>query len=128
MSSSSNSPPASSGPYAGHLLSDLGAQVIKVEPATGDPLREEPPFAGSESAFFNYMNAGKLGLALPLEDPRLAELAAHADIVIHSERGPAADDLERRLVAANPAAVVLSISPYGRTGERAGWVTSELTE
>jgi len=116
------------GPYCGRLFADLGAQVLKVEPAGGDPFRAEPPLVGGDSAFFNYLNAGKRGLALGLDDPRVGQLAAHADIVVHGERGPAAEALEARLVAANPAAVVISLSPYGRTGERAGWVTSELTE
>ncbi len=116
------------GPYVGRLAADFGAQVIKVEPPGGDWLRDEPPLVGAESAFFNYLNAGKLGLELDATDPRIDHLAAHADIIVHDLRGPAADALDARLMAANPAAVVLSITPYGRRGERAGWETSELTE
>ncbi len=116
------------GPYCGKLLADLGAQVIKVEPAEGDRIRNEPPLAGGESAFFNYLNANKLGISLAGDDARIAELVTHADIVIHSERGEAADTLEARLRTANPRAVVVSLSPYGRSGERAGWQTSALTE
>ncbi|MBI5948897.1 MAG: CoA transferase [Chloroflexi bacterium] len=116
------------GPYCGRLLADLGAQVVKVEPPGGDPLRTAHPLVDGESAFFNWLNAGKAGVSFESGDPRIAGLAAHADIVLHAERGAAADDLDAALRAANPAAVVLSLSPYGRSGPRAGWEATELTE
>jgi crotonobetainyl-CoA:carnitine CoA-transferase CaiB-like acyl-CoA transferase len=116
------------GPYAGRLLSDLGAQVVKVEPAGGDPIRNEPPLVGRESAFFNWLNAGKLGVIAEPGDERLARLTARADIVIHDLRGAAADAFEAGVCAANPRAVVVSLSPYGRSGPRADWQASELTE
>ncbi|HXU22965.1 MAG TPA: CoA transferase, partial [Tepidiformaceae bacterium] len=116
------------GPYCGKLLADLGAQVIKVEPAGGDPIRNEPPMVGSDSAFFNWLNGNKLGLELALDDPRIPELAAHADIILHSARSEAADALDERLRAANPGAVVLSMTPYGRSGSRSEWQATPLTE
>lgn len=115
-------------PYCGRLLSDLGAQVVKVEPPGGDPARGEAPLVDGESAFFAWLNAGKLGLELAATAPEVAALARHADIVLHSERGAEADALEARLMAANPRAVVLSLTPYGRSGGRAGWQASGLTE
>ena len=116
------------GPYCGRLLADLGAQVVKVEPLDGDPARAELPLVDGESAFFAWLAAGKLSVTLPLDDPRIEQLAAHADIVTHSERGDAADRLEARVKAANERAVVLSLSPYGRSGDRAGWQASSFTE
>jgi crotonobetainyl-CoA:carnitine CoA-transferase CaiB-like acyl-CoA transferase len=116
------------GPYCGRLLADLGAQVVKVEPLAGDPVRAEVPLLGGESAFFNYINAGKLGVAAPLDAPVLDGPIAHAGIILHSERGAGADALEERLRAANPGAVVVSLSPYGRSGERSTWQASALTE
>ena len=116
------------GPYCGRLLADLGAQVVKVEPLEGDPVRAEPPFSGPESAFFNWLNAGKLGVQGAADDPRITALAAHADIVIHNARAEAADALDERLRAANPAAVVISLTPYGRIGPRSGWESTPLTE
>ena len=116
------------GPYCGKLLADLGAQAIKIEPESGDPARAEPPLLDGESAFFNYLNANKLGASLETNDPRIDDLAGRADIVIHSLRGAEADALDARLKAANPAAVIVSLTPYGRSGERAGWETSPLTE
>ena len=116
------------GPYCGRLLTDLGAQVVKVEPPEGDPARAELPLVDGESAFFAWLAAGKLNVTLPLDDARIELLAAHADIIIHSERGEAADRLEERLVAVNELAVLLSLSPYGRSGDRADWETTSFTE
>ena len=71
-------------PYCGMLLADLGAEVIKVEPLTGDLAREIGPFYGSESAFFIGVNRGKQSLALDSKDEamrsRLWQLCANADV------------------------------------------------
>ena len=116
------------GPYCGKLFADLGAQVIKVEPPGGDPMRTEPPLFGAESVFFNWLNANKLGVAAGLTGERIDDLARHADVVIHSERGLAADALDARLCSVNPRAVALSLTPYGRSGERSGWQATAFTE
>lgn len=116
------------GPYAGKLLADLGAQVVKVEPVGGDPMRREPPRLERESALFNYLNGNKLGASFAASDPRIDHLAGHADIVIHSLRGRDADALEARLAALRPSAVVVSLTPYGRSGERKTWEATPLTE
>ena len=116
------------GPYASKLLADLGAQVIKIEPPRGDPMRAEPPLRRGESALFNYLNGNKLGASLAVADLRVDDLARHADIVIHSLRGAEAAALEARLAAVRPSAVVISLTPYGRTGERARWAGTPLTE
>lgn len=115
------------GGYCGRLLRDLGAQVVKVEPPGGDPLRQESPLVDGASVFYAWLNAGKLNVEDP-EGSHLDDLAAHADLVLHSERGESADRLDERLVAANPRAVVVSLTPYGRSGPRAGWETTEFTE
>ncbi len=114
--------------YAGRLLRDLGAQVLKLEPPAGDLLRPAMPRHRGESAFFSYLNAGKLSVELDADDTRLSELAQHADIVFHSLRGSDADALDAKLTMANPGAVVVSLTPYGRSGERAHWRSSEFTE
>src|SRR5690606_21126879 len=116
------------GPYCGKLLADLGAQVIKVEPPGGDPLRNEYPLVDGESAFFNWLNANKLGVELPYDDRRIIALASKADIIIHDQNGPLADTLDAQLREANVHAVIVSVTPYGRSGDRAGWKASPLTE
>src|SRR2546426_12731736 len=69
------------GAFAGRLLADLGADVVKVEPPRGDPGRLVPPFAGGVAAPdrslpFLYRNANKRGAVLDLHDadgcPRLS--------------------------------------------------------
>src|SRR5205085_2465484 len=59
------------GPYCTKLLADLGAEVIKIEPPTGDPLRDWGPFPGGvhdpeKSGMFEYLNAGKRGATIDL--------------------------------------------------------------
>lgn len=115
------------GELAGRLLSDLGAEVVRVEPPEGSPARSLPPMAGDQSLFFTVRNAGKLGVALDLsQDPdrdRLHELLACSDVVIDSaepgswaDSGLDADDLAAR----HPHLIVCSITSYGRTGPYAG--------
>jgi len=116
------------GPYCGKLLADLGAQVVKVEPPGGDPIRNEYPLVDGESAFFNWLNANKLGVELPYDDRRVIGLASKADIIIHDQNGPFADTLDNEFREANPHAVIVSVTPYGRSGDRAGWKASPLTE
>lgn len=116
------------GPYCARLLADLGAQVIKVEDAEGDPIRRAEPLLDGESAFFNYLNAGKLGVQAEIGSPELDRLAARADIVIHDLLGPQAEAFETVVVAANPAAVIVSVTPYGRSGPRHWWQATPFTE
>lgn len=115
------------GELCGRLLSDLGAEVIRVEGPGGSPSRQMAPRDGDHSLFWTFRNAGKLGAALDLADAggrdRLHELLAHSDIVIDSAEpgtrdgsGLDAADLAER----HPHLIVLSITAYGRTGPYAG--------
>jgi crotonobetainyl-CoA:carnitine CoA-transferase CaiB-like acyl-CoA transferase len=74
-------------PFCGLTLSDLGADVVKVEPRSGDEVRRFPPFfEGGESAWFHAVNRGKRGVALRLSDHRaeaiVRKLLEGADVVI----------------------------------------------
>ena len=80
-----------SGPYAARLLADAGADVIKVEPPSGDTARRLGPFPGADpdpdwSAIFAYLNWNKRGAALDLDDPAdrgtLDELLAVSDVLV----------------------------------------------
>ena len=56
------------GPFAGMLLADLGADVIKVEPPGGDAWRRYEPFAAGESRYFYALNRNKRSVVLDLKD------------------------------------------------------------
>jgi len=115
------------GPFAGQILSDLGAEVLKVEePSQGDETRGwGPPFApDGASAYFLSCNRGKRGIALDLKTPAgrgvLVELAKKADIVLENFRTASAAKLgltPKDLLAANPQLIVASISGYGKSGK-----------
>ena len=104
------------GPYTSRLLADLGADVIKLEPPLGDPLR------GIERPFFSAQ-AGKRSLAANLKDPALAAavggLLAASDVVHHNMRPGAAERLglgRDQVAAANPATVYLYAPGWGSSG------------
>ena len=121
-----------SGPYAGMLLGDLGAEVIKIEdPKTGDPFRGWG--AAEYSATFGSVNRNKKSIILDLksDDGREAALAlaAEADVVIENMRPGTMERLGlgwEVLSAANPRLVYCSITGFGRTGpyaDRPGYDT-----
>jgi crotonobetainyl-CoA:carnitine CoA-transferase CaiB-like acyl-CoA transferase len=128
------------GCYCARLLADAGADVVKVEPPEGDPLRRRPPFAGDEpgperSLSFAYYHANKRGVALDYRLPGavaiLAELGAHADVIVltPTAREPVAgfDPATGELAWARPEAVVCSITPFGLTGPYRSWRATHLT-
>ncbi len=116
------------GPFGTLLLADLGAEVIKIEdPAVGgDVARGVPPGAADgNSLYFEAFNRGKRSLTLDLKSAAgqhvLQRLAATADAVFNNLRGDLPDRLGltyEALAAVNPAIVCVSLSAYGRTGER----------
>jgi crotonobetainyl-CoA:carnitine CoA-transferase CaiB-like acyl-CoA transferase len=115
------------GPYCGKLLADAGADVIKVEPADGDPLRRRGP-AGEQAgdgdgALFRFLNAGKRSVTGTPGDPRVQALIDDADLVIESFV-PAALDIGA-LRARAPGLVIVSITPYGR---HTSWADRPATE
>ncbi|MEM9652951.1 MAG: CoA transferase [Actinomycetota bacterium] len=127
-----------SGPYAGKLLADYGAEVIKVEPPTGDWSRAEGARPGERpdretSPLFLHLNTNKRSVVLDLtsEDgaATAARLIATADVVIESfppgrmaELGLAPDDLRQ----ANPRLVVTSVTPFGQDGPYADLPSAEI--
>ncbi|MFL6126783.1 CoA transferase [Actinophytocola sp.] len=74
------------GPLAGHVLRLLGADVIRIEPPGGDPLRGVPPIAGDTSARFLALNRGKRVVELDLRRDRHAvlDLVAGSDVFVHN--------------------------------------------
>ena len=123
----------------GRVLADLGADVIKIEPPAGDPIRSRGPFVGGapdpeRSIPWLAYNASKRGITLDVTAPRgraiLDRLCASADALIESY-DPATLRAARldydTLAAAHPKLVVCSITPFGRSGPYAELRASDLT-
>ena len=76
------------GPLAGHVLRMLGAEVVRIEPPGGDPMRWLPPLAGDCSARFSALNAGKPVVEADLTTAQgrdsVRALAAEADVFLHN--------------------------------------------
>jgi len=109
----------------GRILADLGADVVKVEPPGGDPLRAVPPLGPDGTSLrFVAWNAGEACLeASAADDPRLDELLGAADVVLATPGWPGALDLDPGRA---PQAVWVLVTPFGRDGPRAHWRASDL--
>ncbi len=113
------------GPTCTQLLGALGADVIKIEPPTGDEARLwGPPFAHGLGSLFIAANSGKRSVAVDLRrgNEVVQRLADTADVFIISLRPGLADELgldADELRARRPALVHCTISPYGRQGPKA---------
>lgn len=116
------------GPWAGQLLGDFGADVIKIErPGTGDDTRHwGPPWLGNESAYFMSTNRNKRSVTVNLaaEDGQeiILELARQSDVLLEnykvgtlSRYGLGPDDL----LNVNPKLIYCSISAFGQRSSRA---------
>lgn len=120
-----------SGPYAGKLFVDLGAEVDKIEPPGGDPLRRWGPFPGGavdprRCGLFEYLNAGKRIAAAA--DAR--DLIAQADVLVENLAPGTLDgwgfDIDG-LANLNPNLVLLRISHFGQSGPWRDRHTAPLT-
>lgn len=118
------------GPYCTKLLVDLGADVCKVEPKSGDPIRRWGPKAG----LFEYLNAGKRGITVDFDDAAgrsaVADLIAGADLVVESLAPGTLDGWGLDAVALhrlNPRLAVVRISSFGQSGPLRDRVTTPLT-
>lgn len=73
---------------AGHVLKLLGADVVRVEPPGGDPMRGIPPMAGTTSARFSALNAGKTVTEIDFTTvtgrQAIRELVSEADVFLHN--------------------------------------------
>ncbi|HEY7295018.1 MAG TPA: CoA transferase [Dehalococcoidia bacterium] len=126
-------------PFCAKLLADFGATVIKIEPpGRGDPARQAGPFpeAGpnrAASALYIYLNTNKQSVALDLEQAAGRSLAfdlvRQADIVVENYPTGYLDGVGLgydAVHAANPRAVYVSLSAWGRTGPWAHWQATNL--
>ena len=113
------------GPFAGAILADLGAEVIKVERVDGgdDARRMGPPFERGDALNFHIFNRGKQSLALDLKTPegqaRCHALLAEADVFVHNLRPGVASQLgldAAALTPRYPRLIYAEISAFGATG------------
>ena len=114
------------GPYCAKLLSDLGAEVVKIEkPDVGDEARSRGPFVGNithleKSLLFLNLNTNKLGVTLDItksaDREKFIELIKWADILIEDNPPRVIEDLElsyEELKKLNPSLAMTSIAPFG---------------
>ena len=111
------------GPFAGMLLSDMGAEVIKVEPPWGDPWRGTQPFTSTESRPFIAYNRGKRSITLDLTTDAakdiLGRLIPQMDVAIVNYRPDVAAKLGvdyEALSALNPRLIYCENTAFGRQG------------
>src|SRR2546422_6912812 len=111
------------GPRGGMLLSDLGAEVVKIEPPGGEETRRHPPMVRGQSVYFSVYNRGKKSICLDMRHPQgkevFAALVPKADVVLENFRpGVMASmgfDYER-LRALNDGIILVSVSGFGQYG------------
>ena len=115
------------GPYCARLLADAGAEVIKIETAEGELMRNRPPYRNGASTSYGQLNAGKRSLVLDLKRPEavaiVKRMVAEADVLVENFR----PGVMRRfgldyavLREINPRLVYTAISGFGQTGPSSG--------
>ena len=116
------------GVYCAKLMADLGADVLRVEPPGGDPMRKLGPFYNDDqnpehSLYWWHFNTSKRGITLNIENPEGKEifkrLALWADVLIETFEPGYLDRLGLgwdALHQLNPRLIVSSITPFGQTG------------
>lgn len=122
------------GPFCSMTLSDMGAEVIKVEmPGRGDDTRGYPPYVGGESSYFMSLNRGKKSVTLNLKNPdakqALYRMAENCDVVLENFRPGVTQRLGvdyETLRKLNPGLIYCSISSFGQTGPYSQWPGYDL--
>ena len=112
------------GPFATMLLSDLGAEVVKVEgPPFGDWTRSVSPLKNGRSGYFYMLNRRKKSIALNLKLEKgralLLELSRHFDVVTENFKAGTLDKLGigyEQFRSVNPKIILASINGFGSTG------------
>ena len=118
-----------SGPYCAKLLADMGADVFKIEqPHSGDDSRRRGPFPDDiphqeKSGLFLYLNSNKKGLTLDTKKPEgekiFKKLIKKTDVLIEDRPPGEMEALGldyEKLKAINPGLIMISITPFGRSG------------
>jgi crotonobetainyl-CoA:carnitine CoA-transferase CaiB-like acyl-CoA transferase len=122
------------GPFCSMTLSDLGAEVIKIEiPGQGDDTRSYPPFINGVSSYFMSLNRGKKSVTLNLKEKEgvkaLHKIAEKCDVVLENFRPGVTKRLGvdyEALRKVNEKIIYCSISSFGQTGPYAQWPGYDL--
>ncbi|HXJ78050.1 MAG TPA: CoA transferase [Candidatus Methylomirabilis sp.] len=111
------------GPRGGMILSDLGAEVIKIEPPGGEETRKHPPMVRGQSVYFTVYNRGKKSVCLDMRSARgkeiFAALVEKSDIVLENFRPGVMRAMGfdyERLRALNQRIILVSVSGFGQYG------------
>jgi CoA:oxalate CoA-transferase len=111
------------GPHCTRMLADMGAEVVKIEPAEGETMRNRPPLRNNFSSVFGQLNVGKKSLVLDLKSPQAIEvirrLVTSADILVENFRPGVMRRLKldySSLAEFNQGLIYCSISGYGQSG------------
>ncbi len=111
------------GPRSGMILSDLGAEVIKVERLGGEETRKKAPVVRGQSIYFTVYNRGKKSICLDMRTARGAEIFAGlvktADIVLENFRPGTMQTMGfgyEQLKVLNPGIIMVSVSGFGQYG------------
>jgi len=127
-----------SGVYCTKLLADLGADVIRIEPPDGDPMRQLAPFYHDEtnpetSLYYWHFNTSKRGITLNLTIPSGQEifkkLVKTADVLVETFQPGYLDSLgisHEMIRAINPGLIHVSITGFGQTGPYSSFKSSDL--
>ena len=127
------------GVYCGKLMADMGADVIKVEPPGGDPMRQIGPFLNADSSsghslYWLHFNTNKRSITLDVAEPKGAELlskmAQDADVVLETSPPGYLENLGlgyKDLSQTNPDLIYASLTPFGQTGPYKDFKATDLT-
>lgn len=126
------------GAYGTRMMAGLGADVVRIEPPTGNPMRRMPPFVdGAEdpeaSLWWGYLAMGSRSAVVDIDDAgdreRLLALLGSADVVLDDHGPGILDGLGvgyDTVSEANPGVVWVSITPFGLHGPKRDWASSNL--
>ncbi len=111
------------GPRGGMILSDLGAEVIKIERPGGEETRKHAPMVRGQSVYFTVYNRGKKSICLDMRNPRgkqiFADLVKQSDVVLENFRPGTMKAMGfdyAALSALNPRIILVSVSGFGQYG------------
>ena len=107
--------------YCGKLFVDAGAEVVKIEPLAGDPLRGWSASGvdlapGQSGALFGFLHAGKTSVVADAASMATADFPASADLVVTDGSAGWSAAVVSARVSGDPAAVVVSVTPFGLDG------------